>query len=144
MTSRIILIGCVKGKHAGVHRARDLYHSTLFDGRRRYAEASGVPWFILSAKHGLLAPDDEIASYDAALKQYSAAARREWSTRVLHQLADVLPESVATVEIHAGKEYRDYGLAAGLRQSGLRVEVPLGDLRFGQQLAWYQRNVPSR
>src|SRR5438093_12106 len=54
----VILLGCVKTKRDGWHRAKDLYVSTLFDGRRRYAEQSGRPWFILSAKLGLVKPDD--------------------------------------------------------------------------------------
>jgi hypothetical protein len=38
--------------------ARDLYRSPLFRKERAYAEQSGVPWFILSAEHGLGAPDE--------------------------------------------------------------------------------------
>ncbi len=38
--------------------AKDLYVSALFDKERAYAERTGIPWFILSAQHGLVAPDE--------------------------------------------------------------------------------------
>src|SRR5690606_20391996 len=57
--SDVILIGCAKRKHPAAAPARDLYASPLFRKGRAYAEHAEVPWFILSAKHGLVAPDDE-------------------------------------------------------------------------------------
>ena len=87
----LILVGCVKKKRSHGAPARDLYDSTLWRWRRRYAEASGCLWYILSAKHGLLAPDIEIAPYDLALSDLTVAERRAWSQRVLdHLLANVL------------------------------------------------------
>jgi hypothetical protein len=36
--------------------ARRLYRSALFQGRRSYAEGSERPWFIASARYGLVDP----------------------------------------------------------------------------------------
>jgi hypothetical protein len=52
----MILLGCVKRKRDHPATAKDLYSSPLWAGRRAYAESSGVPWLILSAKHGLVDP----------------------------------------------------------------------------------------
>jgi hypothetical protein len=52
----VILIGCVRTKKAAASPASELFASPLFEGRRRYAVGSGRPWYILSAKFGLLAP----------------------------------------------------------------------------------------
>jgi hypothetical protein len=52
----ILLIGCVKKKADTARPARELYTSPLFTRRRAYAEAAGVPWFILSSQWGLVAP----------------------------------------------------------------------------------------
>ena len=58
--------------------ARDLYDdSSLWRGRRAYAERSGAPWCILSAKYGLLAPEVRINPYDLALKHIKRGERRQ-------------------------------------------------------------------
>ncbi|HTE66628.1 MAG TPA: hypothetical protein VK736_10280 [Candidatus Binatia bacterium] len=45
----VIIIGCVSSKRSGPAMAKDLYASPMFVRRRRYAEATGKPWFIYSA-----------------------------------------------------------------------------------------------
>ena len=140
----VVLVGCVKTKLPGRHRAQDIYRSTLFLGRRRYAESANVPWFILSAKHGLLAPDDEIDSYDVALGDLTPEERQEWGLRVMSAIDQRLgPLDGKTIEVHAGAEYRDYGVRRGLEARGARVVVPLEGVDFGSQLAWYQSPVGS-
>ena len=42
-----------------------------------------------------------------------------------------------TFEIHAGKEYREFGLRQGLEREGARVEIPAKGLRMGEQLSFY-------
>ena len=46
-TRRIGLVGCVKQKPRKPALAKDLYTSTLFEGRRRYVEQSCDDWWIL-------------------------------------------------------------------------------------------------
>jgi hypothetical protein len=45
------LVSCVRKKLSGLASAKDLYVSEWFRRARRYVEAKGGPWFILSAKH---------------------------------------------------------------------------------------------
>lgn len=138
---RIGLIGCVKSKRHVASAARDLYVSTLFAGRRRFVERSCERWFILSAEHGLVAPDQVLVPYERALKNAGIEERRLWSERVLRQIDAVLGSvSGAIVEIHAGAEYRDFGLAGGLRARGASIEVPTQGLSFGEQLAFYKQH----
>lgn len=135
---RIGLVGCVKTKRAVPDRAADLYVSTMFQGRRRYVEASCERWFILSALHRVIAPDEVIAPYEAALKTASASERRVWSEQVLAALEQRLGDlGQYDFEVHAGGEYRDFGLVDGLRHRGARVTVPAKGLSFGEQLAFY-------
>lgn len=136
----LVLIGCVKQKRPGRTAAKDLYTSPLFLRRRRYAESIGAPWFIVSAKLGLAGPDDAVDSYELAIADLSAGDRQAWSEQVLRAI-DSRFGSVAgkVVELHAGKEYRDSGLAAGLRARGATVRVPLHNLGIGEQLQWYDR-----
>lgn len=135
----LVLLGCVKRKRSQPSAARDLYDgSPLWRRRRAYAERCGAPWYILSAKHGLLAPDDWIEPYDLALKHLAIGERRDWSRRVLDELHIRFGTLVGmSVECHAGKDYLENGLEAGLRTAGAVVWRPLAGIRIGAQLSWY-------
>src|SRR5699024_9558468 len=74
----VVLVGCVKSKRASGAPAKDLYTSGYFAKMRAYAESTGKPWFILSAEHGLVAPDQWLEPYDCYLPNESPAYRREW------------------------------------------------------------------
>jgi len=131
----------VKGKRNGTHPAKDLYISPLFRKRRAYAERTGSAWFILSAKYGLLNPNEPVPSYDVTLKSMSAAQRREWSAWVVRQIVETgMDLANTTVEIHAGKDYRDFGLTTRLCDAGCKVMVPLAHLGIGSQLARYNES----
>jgi uncharacterized HhH-GPD family protein len=135
---KIGLVGCVKSKLGSNTAAQDLYVSPLFRGRRAYVEQSCDRWFIISAKYGLVAPDQMIAPYDMTLKTVSRAERRSWSREVIKALQTSLGSlENHAFEIHAGAEYRNYGLIDGLKRMGATVEIPAGDLKLGQQLAFY-------
>jgi hypothetical protein len=119
--------------------ARDLYTSTLFMGRRRYVESSCNEWWILSAEHGLVHPADELAPYDVTLKDAGRVERRKWTAQVLSSIdAQVHPEPGEVFEIHAGAEYRDFGLLGGLRARGCLVEIPTAGMRIGYQMRFYK------
>ena len=135
----LILLGCVKSKLNSIRAAKNLYDSPLWRCRRAYAERSGVRWYILSAKHGLLAPNTRIAPYDLTLSDLPAAERRAWSERVLENLAARVPVLKGEViELHAGKPYVEYGLEDGLREAGAIVRRPLAHVvGIGPQRAWY-------
>jgi hypothetical protein len=42
-------------------------------------------------------------------------------------------------EIHAGAEYREFGLLDGLRDRGCLVEIPTERMRIGEQLRFYKQ-----
>lgn len=139
MPRRIGLVGCVKQKRSVPSPARDLYVSNLFLGRRAYVECSCDTWWVLSAAHGLVHPGQVLEPYDVTLKNASRAERRRWSEQVLRALdeeAGIGPDDV--VEIHAGAEYRDFGLTAGLRLRGAEVVIPTEGMPIGKQLQFYK------
>ena len=136
---RVGLVGCVKGKLDYAAPAQDLYTSPLFRGRRRYVERTCDRWYVLSALHGLLRPDQPVAPYDTTLNDASRSERRRWSRLVLGQLDQDLGSVDRTVfEVHAGSNYVDFGLIQGLRERGASVELPVAGLRMGEQLAFYE------
>jgi len=138
----LVLIGCVAQKQSHPAPARDLYTSSLWKKRRRYAESTGKPWMILSAEHGLVAPDEVIAPYDRYLESQPRDYREQWSRSTANSVIRVCRSTGATtVEIHAGSAYIDHGLEAELKRSGIQVLRPLKHLRRGEQLAWYNHTA---
>jgi hypothetical protein len=137
MVADVILIGCVRTKHAAACAAAELFASPLFGGRRRYAVSIGLPWYILSTKFGLLAPEDVIGPYDVYLADQSPDYRKALGDFVTAQLEQQHRELRGrTVEVHAGAAYVE-PLRAPLAARGAAVAVPLEHLRQGEQLAWY-------
>ena len=141
----LVLVGCVKTKRRTRSAAKDLYSSSLWRYRRAYAECLGVPWYILSALHGLLDPDRPIDAYELALTDLRAKARRAWSARVLAELKRRTPAMRGKlIEIHAGATYIDHGLEAGLRDAGAVVHRPLAGIAgIGRQEAWYRERLQA-
>jgi hypothetical protein len=141
--ANLILVGCVKSKHSHTRTAKDLYNSPLWRCRRAYAERSGFPWYILSAKHGLLAPETKIAPYDLALADLPTSKCRAWSQGVLDDLIVKFPSLRGTViDIHAGKRYVEFGLENGLSDAGAIIRRPLARVvGIGPQCAWYREHL---
>jgi hypothetical protein len=129
----------VKAKRTAVARARDLYTSQLFRALRAYAVAHADAWYILSAKHGLLRPDQIVAPYKRTLKDMPKRDRVAWAERVQRQLLEVLPTG-AEVILLAGVRYRE-GLVPFLRTRGFSVTVPLEGLGIGKQLQKLKQSV---
>lgn len=134
---RIGLVACGSKKTEVPGTAELLYTSDLFAKSRQYALNNSERWFILSAKHGLVAPDEVLEPYDLALHTLSRAEQREWAERVLAKLLPVLSPG-DTVVMLAGITYRR-DLLGPLEGHGVTVEIPLEGLRIGEQLRWLTR-----
>ena len=133
----VLLLGCVKLKASSPRQAKDLYVSDLFRKRRRYADQRGLPWFVLSAEHGLLRPDDLVAPYDVELKAQPASYRRVWGAWVIERLRRELGVLTGVrLEVHAGDAYAE-ALGEPARAAGAKLVRPLQGLMLGEQLAWY-------
>lgn len=139
-TTALCLVSCVAGKLP--HRApgKELYTSAWFQKARGLVEARGWPWFILSAKYGLVAPEAVIAPYEKTLHTMGASERRDWAGGCLQALRPHLA-GVKCVVFLAGMKYREY-LASELSGLGVDVRVPMEGLPIGKQLAWLDRHAP--
>ena len=129
----ICLVACASAKLPHAAAARDLYDSALFKKSRAYAERGFDGWYVLSAKHGLVAPDVVLDPYNLTLNSLGIAARRGWAGRVMGDLRSRL-KAGDRVTFLAGKRYREF-LEEPLRAMGVDVRVPLEGLRIGEQLA---------
>lgn len=126
-----VLVACCGKKLEGRHAAKDLYQSQLFQKARAWAERHGDQWFILSAKHGVLAPEDQVEAYDLTLNTASREYRQAWVRRVAGQLQ---PMADSNLVVLAGEKY-----CQGWTQDFKHVERPLKGLGIGKQLAWLTR-----
>lgn len=112
--------------------------SDLF--RKAYAVKNYDFVAILSAKYGLLFPDDMIEPYNLTLNDMTSDEVKEWSEKVFRQMKDRLNlRDFNRVFFHTGVRYRQY-LIPKLEKLGIKCEVPLGNLGIGKQKAWYKKH----
>lgn len=91
---RIVLISCVSKKLPQRSKAKDLYISTLFKLSLKYAEKLAPDTiFILSAKYGLLALDQEIEPYEQTLNKMRNYAVRAWANSVFEEIRNVASDT---------------------------------------------------
>jgi hypothetical protein len=127
---KIVLISCASKKRSYKCKARDLYISTLFKKNLQYAlKLRPNQIFILSAKYGLVALDEEIEPYDLTLNTMSTKQIKAWSERVLHDLATWTNLQEDQFIFLAGAKYRKY-----LTEHLTHVEIPFEGLTIGRQL----------
>ena len=77
--------------------------------------------------------------YDKTLKRASTREKRAWTARVLAAIEQVGLAPGDVFEIHAGADYRSFGLVEGLRARGALVDIPAEGLTVGRQLQFYAR-----
>ena len=146
---KIAIIACSKSKKQGTHKARDLYTGTAFKKALRLCELAGDydAILIVSAKHGIVGLDDELASYDQRVP--TDREGREWwgrvrATELANKLIRVFYGEHARIgrqlpliraEFFAGDEYIE-PIARSLKSSGtpIIVERPLAGLGTGLRL----------
>lgn len=129
----VALVGCGKSKRAVRSRAEDLYTGGLFKLARRWAELEADRWFILSARHGAVAPEVELEPYETSMADLTRAERLAWGERVRATLAPLRVDGARFVAL-AGRAYVN---ALGM----FGVEDPMTGLGIGRRLAWLKREV---
>lgn len=146
----IALVACTKHKAPGACAAREMYVSDWFAKARAYAEREADRWYILSARHHLLAPDRVIAPYELCLHDAGRDYVESWSHRTAEQLANEINQVIVgptRLVVLAGERYRSRMLP-WLRAKAahpLEVEIPMRGMGIGQQLAWLKaENLKAR
>jgi hypothetical protein len=104
-------------------------------------------WAILSAKHGLLMPDQVIAPYDLTLRKTCVDYRVSWASRVNRALLETFPDRRFLVL--AGSQYREAlgNCSARFALAGCLIwlphKAPLEGMGIGEQLAWLKARVKA-
>jgi len=124
--SKAVLVQCTDSKRDVKSKAQNLYdESTYFCKMRAYAIATGEPWFILSAKHGLVHPDTEIEPYD----EFGLSVSQ--SQKIAEQLK---LKGYDEVEIIAGNKYTGT-LTPELESHGIEVIELCRGMGIGERMS---------
>ncbi|WP_147332037.1 DUF6884 domain-containing protein [Geodermatophilus marinus] len=141
-SARVVLVGCSSSKAPTARPAAELFTGAAFTKARDLAISTGAPWYVVSAKFGLLDPAEVVAPYDVYPPDQPASYRAAWGAWVVAQLASRHELCGTEVEVHAGRAYCD-PLRAPLAAAGATLVEPLAGLTQGERLAWYGRRPPS-
>jgi cytoplasmic iron level regulating protein YaaA (DUF328/UPF0246 family) len=135
------LVSCTKRKQNHRCKASEMYSaSDLFSKAYAYCSKNYDQVAILSAKYGLLLPDDEIKPYDLTLNKMRVSEVRNWSEKVFNQMQKRLDlKEINVVFFHAGVKYRKF-IVPKLEAFRIEYRVPLKNLGIGKQLSWYNKN----
>lgn len=134
---RIVLIACSSKKRPYISTALDLYDSALFKYNYQYALSLNPSIiFILSAKYGLLNPDQKIEPYNVTLNNMSANEIRKWADAVLEDLRLISNLDRDMFIFLAGEKYRKY-----LKLHMKYYEIPLAGMPIGKQLQYLKKET---
>jgi len=89
MPDAIGVINCGTAKAITAAPARELYVGCYFLTCREFIEARCETWVILSARHGVLLPEQIVEPYEATLVRMRKQARDEWAERTRAHLDDL-------------------------------------------------------
>jgi hypothetical protein len=140
---RVLLVGSSGGTGRAPRPAAELFGSPGFARARDAAVRSGLPWFVLSAKHGLLDPGDVVGPFDVLFGDQTAGYRGAWAEWVVVQLADRVRLPGVTVEVHGGVDFAQ-ALRGPLARRGATLEIPLPDDWAEAHAGWDAHEPPVR
>jgi hypothetical protein len=123
-SGRVVLIGSSGAMAASPGPAAAVFESPGFARARGHAARSGSPWFVLSAKHGLLDPGDVVGPFDLQLGDQPLGYRTAWGEWVAASLAVRLRLQDVVVEVHGGVDFAQ-PLRQPLARRGAALELSL-------------------
>lgn len=139
MTRKIAFVSSVSKQAEERQPATDLYTSDWFKKASHYGEKVSDKWYILSARHGILEPQEEIAPYDETLNNMSADQRRAWARDVARELEEVLQPGDQVILL-AGKRYREF-LLEPIRILGCDLKIPMEGMQKEEQIDWMETQL---
>ena len=133
----VALAACSSRKLPHVAPARDLYQGQLFKAVRAYVEAKGWPWHILSARYGLVDPDEVLEPYDHVLGDAAAWTAGVWQAL----LRRYSPDRATRFCFFAGKRYRLRLMTLIHASPPWQACAPLAGYGYAQQVAWLRNGL---
>lgn len=132
----LYIVACTRQKVWGRLPARELYAtSDWFTKARDHIEARNAPWLIISARYGLVDPEQEIDPYEQPLEGLSPKGYRELTRLVDDQIRERGLQGHRCV-LFAGTHYREL-LTPRLKARFGVIDTPLEHLGIGEQKRWF-------
>ena len=122
----IALISCSESKKREAAPAADLYTSPRFKLSRAFALRQELNYYIISAKHGLLSPQDVIEPYDVNLRSFRPNERAAWAEKVVTRLLSLHPKTERVIIIADG--LYSSSLAEALDAKNIALVQPFSQL----------------
>lgn len=133
---KIAFIGCSAKKAGFACPAKHLYRGEVFKKAWRYCTTEPFDLiFILSAKYGILSPDDVISPYNCSLNDMNKKDRQHWYDMVKVQMSG--KKIMNADDIHyffCGENYH----------KPFTGQKPLQGLSIGKSLAWFNVHTKTR
>jgi hypothetical protein len=147
--NRCAIVGCGKDKldlsgDTGPVYISRLYTSNYFELKREYAKECCDRYYILSAKHGLVAPDKAVTDpYDLTIDDLDGDALEEWADDVREVLRWF--DGDATLVMLAGQRYLDpIRETLESRSFPPDVEYPFAETSgIGEQMGWLRDEIDA-
>lgn len=135
---KIGMVSCSKLKRNEACKASQMYdRSHLFRFASEYCRSHYDQWYILSAKYGLLSPNEIIQPYDKCLYSMSVEDQERWGRMVADQIRqEVMPED--ELYFHTGSLYS--ARIAKFLKNEYHLYEPMQGLPIGKQMHWYKEN----
>ncbi|MGW8178177.1 MAG: DUF6884 domain-containing protein [bacterium] len=102
---RVGLIACCKQKLDYPTQAQYLYQSPMFKMSMAWIRKRCDEWAILSAKHGVVLPDQVLDPYDLKLSDLDRLEQAKWAMKVQMQLEEMWGKE-AIFMVLAGHDYK--------------------------------------
>lgn len=140
---RVALVACGKAKVDHPAPAREFYTGSLFRMTRDVVEGGGYDaWWILSARHYLVHPDDILSPYEASLTNAPDEFIDMWVNQVDLSFRCNRPGygtwtqhgGQLVVDIYAGQNYAT-PLVKRWASLSWEINLPLDGLQIGERLA---------
>ncbi len=141
---RIGLVAAAQRRRTGVRQAREQFASSpTFRRARDYCERAYGEWYILSASHLLLAPQQVIGPDELRLSALTADERLEWAARVAARLRARRDRSAEALTFVLFASHR-YATLLARAAPELSIELPLRGLAPRERLRWYDERLRVR
>jgi hypothetical protein len=135
------LVAATRQQRGAICRARDQFdRSPVFRRTRDYCERTRTEWYILTAAHGLLAPQQVIGPTPRALQTLTAEERAEWAARVAKALMARAARSAEppTFVLYASRRFAD---AVQRAAPELDYALPLSGMAGRQHARWLDERL---
>lgn len=131
--STVVFIACSKTKKGYRCPAKELYQGQLFKKAFAFSSRHFSHIYILSAKYGILHPDQVIEPYEKTLLSMKPSEVKAWYQMVEKQMENL--------KLNA---FKHVFFASRLYCKEFEGEKPLYGLKYGECLKWFKKREQKR